>query len=70
MNLCEIDFLITKKKNIQKVHFSHSRITFTYIYKIENNIIRLNKYHFECYLKAANIRRIKIFFAAIFIKSK
>lgn len=23
MNLCEIDFLITKKKNIQKVHFSY-----------------------------------------------
>lgn len=67
MNLCEIDFLITKKKIFKKYTF---RITFTYIYKIENNIIRLNKYHFECYLKAANIRRKKIFFAAIFIKSK
>lgn len=67
MNLCEIDFLITKKKVFKKYTF---RITFTYIYKIENNIIRLNKYHFECYLKTANIRRIKIFFAAIFIKSK
>lgn len=67
MNLCEIDFLITKKKIFKKYTF---RIIFTYIYKIENNIIRLNKYHFECYLKAANIRRIKIFFAAIFIKSK
>lgn len=67
MNLCEIDFLITKKKVFKKYTF---RIIFTYIYKIENNIIRLNKYHFECYLKAANIRRIKIFFAAIFIKSK
>lgn len=67
MNLCEIDFLITKKKIFKKYTF---RITFTYIYKIENNIIRLNKYHFECYLKAANIRRIKIFFVAIFIKSK
>lgn len=67
MNLCEIDFLITKKKKYSKstLFVSHLRT-----YKIENNIIRLNKYHFECYLKTANIRRIKIFFAAIFIKSK
>lgn len=66
MNLCEIDFLITKKKIFKKYTF---RITFTYVYKIENNIIRLNKY-FDCYLKVANIRRIKTFFAVIFIKSK
>lgn len=55
MNLYEIDFLITKKKYSSNKKYTF-RITFTYVYKIENNIIRLNKYHFVCYLKVANIR--------------